>query len=156
MTQTRSEAISETPKYRHELKYEIGLREYFSLRQLADNYVQNGRLETVVASIRSQIDQLAADDPTAFFTYEEYDAAADMLLEIIRLRADSVLGQLDGTIPSTNEGQQRDSSSLIDASSIDLTVMGSMMGGGRGDQGGWKGSREDGSQNFNQDVSQDG
>ena len=79
-----------------------------------------------------------------------------MLLEIIRLRADSVLGQLDGTIPSTNEGQQRDSSSLIDASSIDLTVMGSMMGGGRGDQGGWKGSREDGSQNFNQDVSQDG
>ena len=33
MTQTRSEAISETPKYRHELKYEIGLREYFSLRQ---------------------------------------------------------------------------------------------------------------------------
>ncbi len=44
--------------------------------------------------------------------------------------------------------QQQDSSSLIDASSIDLTVMGSMMGGGRGEQGGWKGSREGGGQNF--------
>ncbi|MGN1143807.1 MAG: CotH kinase family protein, partial [Anaerovoracaceae bacterium] len=151
------------------LENEDCLQQYHAyLRQLAENYVQNGRLETVVASIRSQIDQLAADDPTAFFTYEEYDAAADMLLEVIRLRTDSVLGQLDGTIPSTNEGQQQDSSSLIDASSIDLTVMGSMMGGGKGDQGGDREGRkdggqdfgwspsQDGSQNFNQDVSQDG
>lgn len=151
------------------LENEDCMQQYHAyLRQLAENYVQNGRLETVVASIRGQIDQLAADDPTAFFTYEEYDAAADMLLEIIRLRADSVLGQLDGTIPSTNEGQQQDSSSLIDASSIDLTVMGSMIGGGKGDQGGDRGGRkdggqdfrrgesQDGGQNFNQDVSQDG
>ena len=48
------------------------------------------------------------------------------------LRAESVEGQLDGTIPSTEEGQLADSSALIDASSIDLSVMGSMMGGGGG------------------------
>ena len=61
------------------LENETCLQQYHAyLRQLAENYVQNGRLETVVASIRSQIDQLAADDPTAFFTYEEYDAAAGL------------------------------------------------------------------------------
>lgn len=152
------------------LENEECLQQYHTyLHQLAENYVQNGRLETVTASIRSRIDQLAADDPTAFFTYEEYEDAADMLLETIRLRAESVLGQLDGIIPSTNEGQQQDSASLIDASSIDLTVMGSMMGGGKGGRedvnqgfgrGGGQdfswGPSQDGSQNFNQDVSQDG
>lgn len=152
------------------LENETCLQQYHTyLRQLAENYVQNGRPETVTASIRSRIDQLAADDPTVFFTYEEYEDAADMLLETIRLRAESVLGQLDGIIPSTNEGQQQDSASLIDASSIDLTVMGYMMGGGKGERedvnqgfgrGGGQdfswGPSQDGSQNFNQDVSQDG
>ena len=40
---------------------------------------------------------------------------------------------LDGTIPSTDEGQKADSSSLVDASEIDVKVMGQMnMGRGSG------------------------
>lgn len=49
------------------------------------------------------------------------------------LRAESVGGQLNGTIPSTSEGQTQDSSSLVDASGLTVSDMGSMgnaMGGG--------------------------
>ena len=53
-----------------------------------------------------------------------------MLCQVVQLRADSVQGQLDGTIPSTDDGQKEDSSSLIDGSDIDLSVMGTFSGGG--------------------------
>lgn len=96
------------------------------LQKLCDEYVNGGVFEATYNRIRSQIDDLVADDPTAFYTYDEYDTAAETLVEVIKLRAESISGQLDGTIPSTNEGQEADSSSLIDASSIDLSVMGTM------------------------------
>ena len=52
--------------------------------------------------------------------------------ETAELRGQSIQGQLDGTIPSTEEAQ-RDSDALIDASNLDLSVMGTMnMGGGNG------------------------
>lgn len=52
--------------------------------------------------------------------------------ETAELRGQSIQGQLDGTIPSTEEAQ-RDSDALIDASGLDVSVMGTMnMGGGEG------------------------
>ena len=86
-----------------------------------------------------------AEDPTAFYSYEEYEAAVEMLCEVINLRGESVSGQLDGTIPSTDDGQKADSSTLIDGSGIELSVMGSMsMGGGAGEGIGAPGGRGDG------------
>ena len=101
--------------------------------QLVEEYVYGGRFDEVYSRIRSQIDSLVATDPTAFYTYDEYVEAADMLYDIIKLRADSILGQLDGTIPSTDEGQRADSSSLIDGLEYDLSVMGSFDMGFGGD-----------------------
>ena len=75
-------------------------------------------------------------DPTKFCTYEEFQTSVDTLREFCLLRAESVSGQLEGTIPATSEGQAADSASLIDASHIAISDMGSMnsggMGGGRG------------------------
>lgn len=102
------------------------------LRQLVDEYINGGRFDEVYERITSQIDSLVETDPTAFYTYEEYQSAAEMLYDVIKLRAKSIAGQLDGTIPSTDEGQKEDSSSLIDASEIDTSVMGHMNGGGGG------------------------
>lgn len=65
-----------------------------------------------------------------------------MLCQVVQLRADSVQGQLDGTIPSTDDGQKEDSSSLIDGSDIDLSVMGTFSGGGGNKDG--MGDRNDG------------
>ncbi len=104
------------------------------LEELAQEYVNGGRFEAFYQKIRSQIDTLAAQDPTAFYSYEEYDAAAQMLYQTVIARAESVLGQLSGRIPATHEEQKQESSFLPDVSAIDLTVMGGMMGGGPGGQ----------------------
>lgn len=80
--------------------------------------------------IRSQIDELVSTDPNAFYTSDEYNEAAEMLVQVVALRAESVTCQLDGTIPSTDSAQ-KSSDALIDASAIDISVMGGM-GGGRG------------------------
>ena len=119
------------------------------LNELVEKYVNGGEFQKTYERIRSQIDDLVSDDPTAFYSYEEYDAAAQMLLEVVSLRAESVSGQLDGTIPSTDDGQQEDSSSLIDGSDIDLSVMGTMSGGGGAGHGaGGPGGGPDGNQMF--------
>ncbi len=106
------------------------------LRQLAEEYVGGGTFENTVSRITSQIDDLVETDPTSFYSYDEYTAAVAMLKETVSLRAESVLGQLNGAIPSTRSGQEEDSSALIDASAIDLTVMGVMNGGGGGGSAG--------------------
>ncbi len=133
------------------LENEDYLEQYHEyLRQLAEEYVNGGELENTIDRITSQIDDLVKTDPTSFYTYDEYTEAVDMLRETISLRAESVLGQLDGTIPSTRDGQEEDSSTLIDASSIDLTVMGVMNGGGGGDQPGGQGDQGPGEQGAGQ------
>lgn len=101
------------------------------LRQLAQEYILGGRFKTVYQRIRSQINTLVETDPTAFYSYQEYEAGAEMLYQTVMLRAQSVKGQIDGMIPSTDEGQRADASNLVDASDIDISVMGVMdMGGG--------------------------
>ena len=111
------------------LENEEYLEQYHEyLNELVEKYVNGGEFEKTYERIRSQIDDLVGNDPTAFYSYEEYEEAANMLIEVVQLRAKSVSGQLAGTIPSTDEGQQQDSSNLIDGSDIDLSVMGSFAG----------------------------
>ena len=101
------------------------------LRKLTEEYVFGGRFEEVYVRIRSQIDGMVETDRTAFYPYAEYDAAAGMLYRTVLLRAESIRGQLDGSIPATDQGQREDASGLIDASSIDIEAMGVFdMGGG--------------------------
>lgn len=135
-------------------EYSAKYHEY--LQKLVDEYVNGGRFEEVYNRIRSQINELVKTDPTAFYNYDEYEAGAEMLYKTIMLRAESVKGQLDGTIPSTDEGQKADSSSLVDASEIDVKVMGQMnMGGGSGGFGGF-GAKPGESQNDTNDKKESG
>jgi len=101
------------------------------LQQLVDEYVNGGRFDEVYNRIRTQIDSLVETDPTAFYNGEEYQNAVQILYNVVKLRAESIKGQLNGTIPSTDQGQRQDTSSLIDGSSIDVKAMGQFsMGGG--------------------------
>ena len=101
------------------------------LRQLVDEYVNGGRFDEAYSRIRSQIDSLVETDPNAFYNYEEYQTAVGLLYETVKLRIKSIEGQLDGTIPSTDTAQRKDSSSFVDASHIDVEAMGKFnMGGG--------------------------
>ena len=117
------------------LEDEMYLAQYHAyLQQLVDEYVGSGRFDETYDRIRSQIDELVETDPTAFYTYDEYDTAAQMLYDVVKLRAESIAGQLDGTIPSTDDGQREDSSALIDASDINVKLMGQFSMGGFGGQ----------------------
>ena len=84
-------------------------------------------------------------DPTKFCTYEEFETGVTAMREFCLLRAESVAGQLDGSIPSTSEGQSADSSNLVDASELNIsdlgTMGGGMGGGGFGDFGGNRGNK---------------
>ena len=95
-----------------------------------EEYIEGGGFEAFYQGTRSQIDSLVEQDPTAFYTYEEYEEALDTFYEAVQLRGQSISGQIEGTIPSTEE-EQRASDALIDASHLDLSVMGSM---GMGDR----------------------
>ena len=74
-------------------------------------------------------------DPGKFCTTEAFELGVSTLREFCTLREESVRGQLAGTIPSTDAGQQQDRSALVDASHLNLSAMGSM-GGGMGGMGG--------------------
>ena len=102
------------------------------LRQLAEEYVLGGRFDEVYNRIVSQIDELVKTDPTALYKYDEYTTAKDILYRVFKLRAESIKGQLDGTIPSTDAGQRTDKSNFVDASDIDTKAMGTFNMGGFG------------------------
>ena len=102
------------------------------LRQLAEEYVLGGRFDEVYNRIVSQIDELVKTDPTALYKYDEYTTAKDILYRVFKLRAESIKGQLDGAIPSTDEGQKADKSNFVDASDIDTKAMGTFNMGGFG------------------------
>jgi len=81
------------------------------------------------------ISEYVKNDPTAFYKYEEFEAGVAELKKLGSLRAQSIQGQLDGTIPSATEGQKMNASALIDASSVNLKAIGAQGGGGMGGPG---------------------
>ena len=98
-------------------------------------YFESGYFEQMMAQTRALIAPYVERDPTKFCTYEEFEAGLDALEQFCLLRAQSVRGQLEGTIPSTDEGQSQDGSALVDASSVTISDMGTMSMGGMGGMG---------------------
>ena len=106
-------------------------RYYAYLQQLVSEYIDGDGFDAFYTRVRSQIDALVESDPTAFYSYDEYLTAAETLYQVVKLRGQSIQGQLDGTIPST-EAAQRTSDAFVDASALDLSTMGYMNSGGGG------------------------
>ena len=103
------------------------------LKEIAEKYVQSGIFEQTVDKLSNIIDEYVKNDTTSFDGYDAYKEGVETLKQFTKLRAESVLGQLDGSIPSTSEEQQN-SDKLIDTSNLDMKKLGSMnMGGGKGD-----------------------
>lgn len=105
--------------------------QYFS--EFISQYFDSGYFSEMIDSVTEMIAPYVEQDPTAFCTYEEFEAGAAALKEFCLLRAESVRGQLDGTIASVS-GEQTEES-LVDASEINLSDMGSMNSGKNGGMG---------------------
>ncbi len=101
-------------------------------------------ITAIIDNAYGLISEYVEKDPTKFCTYEEFEKGVEVLRTFCQLRSESVKGQLDGTIPSTTEGQNVDDSTLIDASPITLSDMGTMNMGGKGGFGGFGGDMDKG------------
>ena len=102
--------------------------QYFS--QFLAEWFDSGAFAQVFQQVVDLITPYVEKDPTKFCTTEEFQAGVEALEDFCLLRAQSVQGQLEGAIPSTDEGQSEDSSTLVDASSVDISAMGTMENGG--------------------------
>ncbi|MBR5288106.1 MAG: CotH kinase family protein [Clostridia bacterium] len=101
--------------------------------EFMETVFDSGWFESHMRSVIEMISPYVQRDKNGFFSYDEFVKGSDTLLEFSSLRAQSVAGQLDGSVPSTTEGQRADSSALIDASHLALSDMGEFgMGGGGG------------------------
>ena len=104
--------------------------QYFS--QFLAEWFDSGAFAQAFQQVVDLITPYVEKDPTKFCTTEEFQAGVEALEDFCLLRAQSVQGQLEGAIPSTDDGQSADSSSLVDASSVDISAMGTMNNGGGG------------------------
>ena len=95
------------------------------LRQIAADYIDSGLFAQTIYDTAVLIDPLVQEDSTSFGGHDAFLAGCPALALYGQLRAESVLGQLDGTIPS-EQALQAESESLIDATGLDLSLLGSM------------------------------
>ncbi len=86
-------------------------------------------IDALIDSTRTLIAPYVEQDPTKFCTYEEFETGVETLKTFCALRTQSIQGQLEGSIPSTEAARNADSLALIDASQITLQDMGSMDNG---------------------------
>ena len=105
--------------------------EYTQLyHQYFAEFIEGVDFAEIIDATAEMIAPYVKKDPTAFYSYQEFESGIDTLRAFCLLRKESVEGQINGTIPATTSGQAEDSSALIDASSITLSDMGSMGGSG--------------------------
>lgn len=104
-------------------------------RQFIDAVFTSGWFESEFDRVSAMIAPYVEKETRAFYSYEEFQTAADTLKTFCLKRTQSVQGQLDGSIPATGAAQQG-SDALIDASELSITAMGGMNNGKGGDRGG--------------------
>ena len=123
--------MSERPLISKLFENEEYLAKYHSyLQQLMDTYFADGKFSSKLDEINATIGSYVENDPTAFHTFDEYTKAIDAFKKIAELRMTSISGQLDGTIPSTTEDQKATPDKLVDTSGVNLSDLGTDMGGG--------------------------
>ena len=124
--------------------------------QYFSEFLDSVDFDTLIETTKELIAPYVEKDPTKFYTYEEFEQGVEALKTFCELRTESIEGQLDGTIPSTADGQSQDDSNLIDASALTLSDMGTMNNGAPGDGGGPDrgGRNHNGAENGGSDTDQ--
>ena len=101
-TPASGEVMRNRPLYHNLMKNDEYFARYHAcFDQFLTEYLESGRCEAVIREAQALIAPYVEADPTAFCSYEDHRLAVDTLLEVCRLRAESVRGQLEGCYPST-------------------------------------------------------
>ena len=97
--------------------------QYFA--EFISEYFASGHFSEMIDSLEEMIAPYVERDPTKFCSYDEFKEGVSTLKKFCLLRAESVSGQLDGSIPATSDGQIKNASTLIDGGGLTLSAMGS-------------------------------
>lgn len=124
-TPASKDVMLHRPMYHNIMKNDEYFAKYHTyFDRYVKEYFESGLFETRFREMFDLIAPYVAKDPTAFCSYEDFVLGAETLKNFCLLRAESVRGQLDGTIPSTIKAQSEDKSNFVDASSVWLPDMG--------------------------------
>ena len=113
------------PLYHNLMQHSAYFAQYHAyFDDFISGYFESGYFQDFIADTRAMIAPYVEADPTAFCSYEDFLLGVETIEAFCLLRAESVRGQLDGTIPATIAAQAEDNSGFVDASSIWLPDMG--------------------------------
>ncbi len=93
-------------------------------QEFIDELFLSGYFEETVNEVEALISDSVESDPSKFCTFDEFVQGVATLQDFVALRVESICGQLDGTIGSTDEAQAANPESLISAGDVDVTDMG--------------------------------
>lgn len=102
------------------------VRYYHYLDQLCSQYIQGGGMKKFLRTVNKQMGKKAGTEPNKFYTNKQFHAGVEMLANMLRRKAQSVLGQLDGTVPSTWDEQKQHPEKLINCDGINLRLTGGL------------------------------
>ena len=91
-----------------------------AMSDLLARYFDGGLYRAMVTDTAAMLRPYVAQGLT-FYTPDAFETAVDGVLRYGLLRAESISGQLDGSIPATMAGQQRDHAHLVDPGDLDLS-----------------------------------
>ncbi len=97
---------------------------YHYLDTLCNQYILGGEFTKTLSLINDEIGQLAGTEPNAFYNNDRFHKAQQTFQLMLEKRAASVLGQMNGSIPSTWEGQKSHPQQLINSDDINLQDLG--------------------------------
>lgn len=99
-------------------------RYYHYLNVLCNEYIKGGEFAKTLARIDKEIGKTVGTEANAFYTNEQFHKAKQTLQLVLEKRAESVLGQMNGIIPATWEGQKSLPHKLINIDDINLQDLG--------------------------------
>ena len=107
-------------------EYRNKYHEYLSV--LAEQYVMGGELDKTISTYTDEIQDIVGTEENAHYKSADFLPAVEQLKLFLQRKSESVIGQLNGTIPSDRNGQTKSPEKLIDTSDLDLRLMGEEWG----------------------------
>ena len=124
-TPAEGEVMLNRPLYHNLMQYKDSFSRYYELYdEFIAGYFESGRYEVVIRKMERLIDPYVEKDPTAYCSYEDFHLGVDALVQFCDLRAQSVRGQLEGTVPSSYAEQEAGVGHLVDPGDFWLPDLG--------------------------------
>ena len=102
-------------------------RYYHYLNILCNQYIKGGVFQKTVDTINKEIGTFVGTEDNAFYSNKRFHKAMQTFDTLLQKRATSVLGQINGSIPSTWDTQKAEPEKLINSDNINLSDLGGLM-----------------------------